>query len=222
MGLAIDKATPNSTNQEGRLGSAKMHFSTKGFHMRNPNSFYSVFVCLILGLFVPAWAIAQNNYLAAANSEPAGSASAKGSAPTKVSIPALSCPPAGLLPVSPSAPDIGHHKVTLSWNASGSQQPRNAVGYCLYRSKSQYAAKKNPTCALCERVNAVPLASLSCIDDMVKDNTTYYYVVTAIDPERRISSPSNEITALIPSGDKSISAGLSSTAPLCRVPPRDK
>lgn len=87
------------------------------------------------------------------------------------------CPPAGVPALQPS-PQTGHHKVTLSWKASSpsSDPDRIAVGYCLYRSGKQNAAKQNPTCSNCELINPIPIAGTSCVDDLVKDSATYYYV----------------------------------------------
>ncbi len=137
--------------------------------------------------------------------------------PAKVAEP-LTCPAAGLLSLQPGSPGTGDHTVTLSWNAS--MPPANseggAVGYCLYRSKKQSAAHKNPTCATCERVNAVPVASLSCIDNLVEDGVTYYYVVTAINPSSKISSSSNEVKVPI-RRDHEEKSSSGNAAPLCRV-----
>jgi hypothetical protein len=108
--------------------------------------------------------------------------------------------------------------VTLSWNASvsPSNPESGAVGYCLYRSKKQSAAHKNPTCATCEQVNAVPVASLSCIDNLVEDGVTYYYVVTAINSSSRISSASNEVKVPVRRDHEKKSASGNSP-PLCRI-----
>jgi hypothetical protein len=141
----------------------------------------------------------------------------KAVAAAKLSTPFLTCPPAGLLPLAPSSPGTGHHKVTLSWNASRrSSKTGEAVGYCLYRSKREKAAKANPTCSQCEQVNMAPVSSLNCIDDLVEDSSVYYYVVTSISSNRKISSPSNEIIASIPPADK-ITAIPVPAAPFCRA-----
>ena len=110
------------------------------------------------------------------------------------------CPPAGLTPLQPSQQGTGHHKVILSWKAS---TPRtnvesNAIGYCLYRSKTQNVAKRNPTCGHCEQINQVPIADTSCVDDLVKDSASYYYVVSAINAKGILSVASNEAPAPIP------------------------
>lgn len=185
-----------------------------------PVFFVRTLVFLALGLFGTACSGAQSTHVAAGSSGVAEITAAKGtSGPTKTQASTPSCPPAGLLPLQ-SLPDTGHHKVTLSWNASAASPKHSgdAVGYCLYRSKKEYAAKKNPTCSVCEQINSVPISSLSCIDNQVEDSTTYYYVVTAINPASRISSSSNEVTASVPPRDKPGSQRSASQAPpLCRV-----
>jgi hypothetical protein len=115
-----------------------------------------------------------------------------------------SCPSAGLVPIRRSQRGTGHHKVVLSWNASSDSADAKsiAVGYCLYRSNKQYAAKQNPTCSDCEQINRIPVTSTNCVDDLVEDNVTYYYVVTAINARGKISSASNEVPAPIPAGKR--------------------
>jgi len=113
-----------------------------------------------------------------------------------------SCPPTHRSPLQASPPGTGHHhQVTLSWIAApGSSRPGgDVVGYCIYRSTTQDAVKQDPLCPLCERVNVLSVKGVSCIDDIVEDRTTYYYVVTAINGNGNISSPSNQ--AIAPVGD---------------------
>lgn len=144
-------------------------------------------------------------------------AEASSAAPVSGAPKLPSCPPAGT-PMLRANDRTGHHKILLSWNASApSTKPENnAVGYCLYRSKKKHAARKNPLCRDCEQVNSVPLSGAGCVDDLVQDDVTYYYVVTAIDQHGSLSSASNEIVASIPSRNK---AGRSfvSSPPRCRV-----
>lgn len=184
--------------------------------------FSRVLMLLVMGAMGIACSSAQVSRVTAANSRIPEIGAPKGNvSPTKVSSTLPLCPAGGVVPLR-SSTDTGHHKVTLSWNASAisSSQSGDAVGYCLYRSKKLHAAKKNPTCTLCERINLVPIASLSCVDDLVEDSTTYYYVVTAIDPASRISSSSNEIAAPVPSAHQPNSdPARSPVPPLCRVVP---
>lgn len=128
------------------------------------------------------------------------------------------CPPAGLQMLQPSS-QTGHHKVILTWNASASfpGPDGTVVGYCLYRSQKQNAAKQNPTCSICEQINLTPIVGTGCVDDLVLDSTTYYYVVTAINVNKRISSSSNETPAPIPSGQESVTPVSASSYPLCRA-----
>lgn len=128
------------------------------------------------------------------------------------------CPQAGAPTLQPS-PQTGHHKVTLSWNASSpsSDPEKRAVGYCLYRSGKQHAAKQNPTCSDCERINSIPIAGTGCVDDLVKDGATYYYVVTAINAKGRTSSSSNETPAQIPPTKEGAGSVTITSYPLCRA-----
>lgn len=130
----------------------------------------------------------------------------------------LVCPPAGMTPLQMGAPGTGHHKVTLTWNASAPSKDSDdaAVGYCLYRSKVRQAAKKNPGCNDCEQVNRVPIPSTGCIDDLVEDSRQYYYVVAAINSKGILSSASNEIPVTIPPRH-SVKPFPPSQLPLCRA-----
>jgi len=133
------------------------------------------------------------------------------------------CPPAGLAPLQPSQPGAGH-RVTLSWNRSlRSNRPEdNAVGYCLYRSKKKNAARKNATCTDCERVNSIPVAGTTCVDDLVQGGATYYYVATAISGRGRLSAASNEITVVIPSGRPAAASSSAASPPFCRGQPSSR
>ena len=128
------------------------------------------------------------------------------------------CPAAGVPTLQPSA-QTGHHKVILSWNASSpsSDPERKAVGYCLYRSTTQNAAKQKPTCPACEQVNSIPITGTGCVDDLVKDGTPYYYVVTAINAGGEISSSSNETPAQIPPTKEATGSVTVPSYPLCRT-----
>lgn len=128
------------------------------------------------------------------------------------------CPAAGVAPLQPSQPGTAHHKVILTWNASApSNYPDStAVGYCLYRSKTKQAAKTNPVCQDCERINAAPVTPTGCVDDLVADGVLYYYVVTAINAKGRLSTSSNEIPVAIPSATQTVRPVPANSVPLCR------
>jgi len=133
----------------------------------------------------------------------------------------LSCPSAGLPTMQASQAGSGHHKVFLTWIGSAhSDDPnQNPVAYCLYRSKKQQAAKEKPTCEQCEQVNSIPIpvTCTRCVDGLVENNVTYYYVVTAINENGILSSTSNEATAEIPVASQTNSvAAQSPPPPSCR------
>jgi hypothetical protein len=127
------------------------------------------------------------------------------------------CPPGGSAMLQPSAPDTGHHRVVLTWDASKSSPiaEDDAIGYCIYRSKKKGVARKNPNCNDCEQVNVIPVKATRCIDDLVQDRVTYYYVVAAINRQGVVSSSSNEILVSIPPGQRHASTSESSY-PFCR------
>jgi len=127
------------------------------------------------------------------------------------------CPAAGV-PILQPSPQTGHHKVALSWNASSpsSDPERKAVGYCLYRSATQNAAKRRATCPICEQINKKPIQGTACVDDVVKDGETYYYVVTAINARGTSSSSSNETPTQIPSTKEAAGSVPIKSYPLCR------
>jgi hypothetical protein len=129
------------------------------------------------------------------------------------------CPPAGSPMLQPSAPHTGHHKVILTWNPSApSPHPEdNPVGYCLYRSPTKGAALKNATCSNCEQINLVPVVGTACVDDLVQDGATYFYVATAINVNKIRSVSSNEIIVPIPASPKVSSASMPTSYPLCRA-----
>jgi hypothetical protein len=163
-------------------------------------------------------AFGQVAHRSAASPNSADVATATGDMVTKVTGPPPTCPAAGTLSLQPGSPGTGDHKVTLSWNASDSPSPseNGAIGYCLYRSKNASGVRKNPTCGTCEQVNVVPVASLSCVDNVVEDGVTYYYVVTAINARSAISSASNEVKVPIGRGrEEKTTSG--SSPPLCRI-----
>jgi hypothetical protein len=131
----------------------------------------------------------------------------------------LQCPQGGLAALLPSAA-TGHHDVFLKWNASqrSTDPDRNAVGYCVYRSQVRSEVQKDPTCRLCERVNVTPLENTSCVDNLVKDGETYYYVATAINRNQRLSVTSNEVEVPITSKkQKAVGNPPPGEYPACRA-----
>ena len=109
--------------------------------------------------------------------------------------------------------------MTLTWNASApSVSPAaKTVGYCLYRSKKHDVARKDPQCNFCEQVNSRAIAGTGCVDDLVENGETYYYVVKAINAGKETSLYSNEATARIPPKKGSARSDADSY-PLCRTP----
>jgi hypothetical protein len=130
----------------------------------------------------------------------------------------LECPPAGVPMLQPNPSNTGHHQVLLTWNASASstKTEENAVGYCLYRSQKKHVARKNPLCRDCEQVNPLPVTGTSCVDDRVRDDATYYYVVAAINERGSLSPASNEILTVIPPRKKT-AGPFNRSSPLCRT-----
>jgi hypothetical protein len=139
---------------------------------------------------------------------------------TKPVPPPPVCPSAGVTPLQPGAPGTGHHKVTLTWNASAPRTSSGSAvaGYCLYRSLIQYRQelKQDPRCKHCEQINKVPVATTGCVDDFVVDEAKYYYVVTAIDANSNWSVPSNDVFVPIPSA-RSVKPSQPTALPLCRA-----
>lgn len=143
--------------------------------------------------------------------------------PTPVLPPAI-CPSAGVMPLNAMAPHTGHHKVFLKWNASkpSKDDSNEVVGYCLYRSTEKKVAKKDPKCPKCEQVNRVPIKETQCVDDLVTDGTTYYYVATAITRKSGLSTTSNEIPVKIPRSERPIGHAPADSYPSCRAAAPDK
>lgn len=136
------------------------------------------------------------------------------------------CPPTRS-PMLQASSLTGHHSVILSWNASvpsaGSRD--ESIGYCLYRSTTKKAAKKNPGCSdckaidshcsNCEQVNSAPVKDVVCVDDLVENGAIYAYVVTAISG-RGMSSPSNVAPVEIPVSNQRVGLIPLDSYPLCR------
>jgi hypothetical protein len=175
-------------------------------------------VLIVVSIFQTIAARGQVSHGSRTNQQSAET-SKKNGTPSIIADPKLpACPPAGLPTLQASTQKTGHHRVTLSWQGSapsGNSDSR-AVGYCLYRSKEQNAAKQNATCSHCEQVNSIPLADTGCVDDLVEDGATYYYVVTAINVNGKISSSSNEILAQVPSNKERANSISAESHPLCR------
>jgi hypothetical protein len=190
---------------------------------------YSRIVLVVLGLIVLGFIAAIVVVPTIAVRHAGSAAGATSQTPTlsssNVPVPFLApslklppCPPGGIQTLQPSQ-QTGHHKVTLTWNANAPalDPAREAAGYCLYRSQKQQAAKHNPRCGACEQINRTPIVGVGCVDDLVVDNATYYYVVTAINANGEISSSSNETPARIPPNKRPAGPAPKGSYPLCRA-----
>ena len=102
------------------------------------------------------------------------------------------------------SPETHHHKVILTWNAStpSTDPKRKAVGYCLYRIATQDLPKRDEKCSTCEQVNEKPISGTACVDDVVQDGASYYYVATAVNEKGDPSSLSTDTLAEIPATAK--------------------
>jgi hypothetical protein len=180
--------------------------------------FVWVLVLITVGVFQTTGAVGQVSPGSSVNLQSAETPKRNGTLPASAEPTLPLCPPAGLPTLQPSPQVTGHHKVTLSWNASAPfvNPESKAVGYCLYRTKKQYTAKQKATCSDCERINSTAIAGTDCVDNLVEDGTTYYYVVTAINAKGKISSSSNETPAQIPPNKESASSVSVGSYPLCR------
>jgi hypothetical protein len=182
-----------------------------------------------VGLYQSTWRFARlaiTCLLSAATScsqTPAPNSAQASQAPrgkgTTVAESGIRCPSAG----SHDSPSLkGRHKVTLTWTASPG---KSVVGYCLYRSRKKDVAKNKPNtpfrCAGCEQINIFPIKSTACVDDVVPDKSTYFYVATAIDGQETLSPASNEARADIGDGSARPSPQRS-TYTLCRDPSSPK
>jgi hypothetical protein len=173
---------------------------------------------LIVGAFQTIVTLRRGSHHSSANPATTGEPKGKPNAPV-AAVPSLPlCPPAGLSSLE-SSQKTGDHSVTLTWNASApSVNPAaKTVGYCLYRSKKKDVARKDPHCRFCERVNSRAIAGTGCVDDLVENGETYYYVVKAINAGKETSLFSNEATAKIPS-EKGSGRSDADSYPLCRTP----
>ena len=114
------------------------------------------------------------------------------------------CPNAPYHKLQAKDPATGHHRIFLTWNASTSttESDPKAFGYCLYRTQMPGKAKDCPTkYPKCEQVNVVPVPSTRCVDELVKDSTTYYYVAIGVTASDK-STTSEEAIAEVPAAGK--------------------
>jgi hypothetical protein len=114
------------------------------------------------------------------------------------------CPDAPYAKLNAKDRATGHHRVFLAWNASlaPSGSDTNALGYCLYRTQTAGKAKDCPKkYSKCEQVNVVPVSGTRCVDELVRDNSTYYYVAVAI-TSTDTSPTSEEAIAEVPAAGK--------------------
>ncbi len=95
------------------------------------------------------------------------------------------CPTFKLTAPKIPATSMGHHSVTLSWEASATNvdQTKNAVGYCVYRRETPgipgiNIKKRISECLNCQLVTETAIPGMGCVDDRVEDNKKYDYVVT--------------------------------------------
>jgi hypothetical protein len=133
-----------------------------------------------------------------------------------VSLP--KCPAVGSHPVASTS---GAHNVTLTWTASATtKKPGSSpIGYCLYRSTSKIASSQSGQdfkCDGCEQINLTPITNTGCLDDQVKNETTYYYVAAAINEAGMLSGPSNLAQANIPSASQKPKESGGSSYAACR------
>ena len=130
----------------------------------------------------------------------AGQSSAK--TPTSVPSTILVCPTDGLkTPMIPST-STGNHTVILSWNASKTvvDPKKNAAGYCVFRREKPGIKSPISACDDCRIVTENAISGTGCVDDRVKDNTIYsyvvaYYVKPVSAQKGMLSGPSNEAKA---------------------------
>lgn len=153
-------------------------------------------------------------------SEPAAPAQNVAALEQNRSMPLPPCPKARYPMLQASNSSVGHHKVFLRWNASSSarQFGPDELGYCLYRTQAAGTAKDCPNDPKCEQVNVQPVRGTRCIDDLVKDRTSYYYVALAITSAKVESTTSEEAIAQVPAPEKQLPAPPDAKSyPSCRT-----
>jgi hypothetical protein len=130
------------------------------------------------------------------------------------------CPDAPYRILQAKDPATGHHRVFLKWHASTSASGSDPeeLRYCLYRSEKPGKAKDCPkNYAKCEQVNVVPVSGTRCVDELVKDNSTYYYVALAI-TSTGTSTTSAEAIAEVPAAEeRSPPPPGAESYPSCRI-----
>jgi hypothetical protein len=130
------------------------------------------------------------------------------------------CPDAPYVKLNANNPATGHHRVFLTWNASlsASRSDTKAVGYCLYRTQTAGKAKDCPNeYAKCEQVNVIPVRGTRCVDELVKDNTSYYYVAMAITSTGTSTSSEEAIAEVPAAGKPNPPPPLADSYPACRT-----
>lgn len=177
------------------------------------------FVLLVLGLASVSSGVSQvgqANLTSASLTKPVGS---KLSRKARTQLHSPSCSSAGFLPIQASLPVTAQHKVTLSWKAS-SPSADPVFGYCLYKSQAKIDTNLGLACPQCEPLNSVPVKGTSCVDDIVTNGVTYYYIVRAVDARGNPSLWSNVVTVPVQSSNQTSAVPQDSPQPpLCRAAP---
>jgi hypothetical protein len=130
------------------------------------------------------------------------------------------CPDAHFTMLKAKDPTTRHHKVFLTWNASTSanESDPNALGYCLYRTQTPGKAKDCPKkFPKCEQVNVVPVSGTRCVDELVRDNSTYYYVAVAITSTATSTTSEEAIVEVPPAGKQNPPPPDVNSYPACRT-----
>jgi fibronectin type 3 domain-containing protein len=81
------------------------------------------------------------------------------------------------------------YEVDLNWDAPASS-PVPVTGYNVYRSGGSSGSLR--------LVNPSPVTTPIYVDNAVVSGTTYLYIVKSVDLSGKESSPSNQITMMIP------------------------
>ena len=107
-------------------------------------------------------------------------------------------PPAGLTATP------GHGRVTLSWTAPGSDGGAGISGYLIYQGTSPGGEAGTP-------VNGSPVSATSYMVTGLRNGTTYYFKVAAVNDAKRQGSDSGEASATPVSAAASASATTSTS-----------